>query len=119
MDIQNFLSEHNIRPTTLRVQIVKALNESQIPLSYDEILQSLKANKTTIYRTMELLEEQGLIVRTENNHKSYYEFADGAKAYFICDVCHKITNIEVPILPQAKIVKSAVIKGICEECDHS
>ena len=80
-------------------------------LSYDEILQNLDANKTTIYRSMELFEKQNLIVKTENNHKSYYELADGAKAYFICDVCHKVTNIEVPMPKQAKIVKSAVIKG--------
>ena len=119
MDIEKFLQEHDIKPTPLRMQLVEILNTSKTPLSYDEILQNLDANKTTIYRSMELFEKQNLIVKTENNHKSYYELADGAKAYFICDVCHKVTNIEVPMPKQAKIVKSAVIKGICEECDHS
>lgn len=114
---ENILQEHGVKPTALRARIVEILKASQTPLSYDEILQNLDANKTTFYRSMQLFEEHGLIIRTENNHKSYYELADGAKAYFICDICHKVTNIEVPMPKEARVVKSAVIKGICGECE--
>lgn len=117
MDAVKFLEQHGIKPTTLRARLVEILSASDTPLSYDEILQNLDANKTTLYRSMELFEQHGLIVRTELEHKSRYELASGAKAYFICDVCHKVTNIDVPMPKHAKIVKSAVVKGICDECE--
>ena len=65
-----------------------------------------------------IYEKENLVIKTENNHKSYYELANEAKAYFICDVCHKVTNIDMPRLNVAKNIKSAVIKGVCDECDH-
>ena len=83
------------------------MQNAKTPLSYDEILESLNANKTTFYRSIEIFEKKGLVIKTENNHKSYYELANEAKAYFICDVCHKVTNIDMPHLNVAKNIKSA------------
>ena len=105
MNARDFLEEHNIKATTLRIKLV-------------EILQILDANKTTFYRSMEIFEKENLVIKTENNHKSYYELANEAKAYFICDICHKVTNIDMPHLNVAKNIKSAVIKGICDKCGH-
>ena len=118
MNARNFLEEHNIKATTLRIKLVEILQNAKTPLSYDEILESLDANKTTFYRSMEIFEKENLVIKTENNHKSYYEMANEAKAYFICDVCHKVTNIDMPHLNVAKNIKSAVIKGVCDECGH-
>ena len=118
MNARNFLEEHNIKATTLRIKLVEILQNAKAPLSYDEILESLDANKTTFYRSMEIFEKESLVIKTENNHKSYYELANEAKAYFICDICHKVTNIDMPHLSVAKNIKSAVIKGVCDECDH-
>ena len=118
MNARNFLEEHNIKPTTLRIKLVEILQNAKAPLSYDEILQILDANKTTFYRSMEIFEKENLVIKTENNHKSYYELANEAKAYFICDICHKVTNIDMPHLNVAKNIKSAVIKGICDKCGH-
>ncbi len=95
MNARNFLEEHNIKATTLRIKLVEILQNAKAPLSYDEILESLDANKTTFYRSMEIFEKENLVIKTENNHKSYYELANEAKAYFICDVCHKVTNIDM------------------------
>ena len=118
VNARNFLEEHSIKATTFRIKLVEILQNAKTPLSYDEILESLNANKTTFYRSIEIFEKKGLVIKTENNHKSYYELANEAKAYFICDVCHKVTNIDMPHLNVAKNIKSAVIKGVCDECDH-
>ena len=83
MNARNFLEEHNIKATTLRIKLVEILQNAKAPLSYDEILESLDANKTTFYRSMEIFEKENLVIKTENNHKSYYELANEAKAYFI------------------------------------
>ena len=82
MDPKDFLASHDIAPTALRVQIVQILSEKKCPVSYDELVEQTGANKTTIYRNIALLEEKNLIITSENNHKSFYELTDGAKAYF-------------------------------------
>jgi len=69
-------------------------------------------------KALKIFEKENLVIKTENNHKSYYELANEAKAYFICDICHKVTNIDMPHLNVAKNIKSAVIKGICDKCGH-
>ncbi|WP_103592646.1 transcriptional repressor [Campylobacter concisus] len=107
-----------MKATTLRIKLVEILQNAKTPLSYDEILESLDANKTTFYRSMEIFEKENLVIKTENNHKSYYELANEAKAYFIWDVCHKMTNIDRPHLSIAKNIKIAVRKGVCDECGH-
>ncbi|KEA45448.1 Fur family transcriptional regulator [Campylobacter mucosalis] len=117
MNVVEFLNKHSIAITPLRVKIIEILNEKKEPLSYDEILSKLEANKTTFYRNMQLFEAQGIVTSFEKDHKNYYELGSGAKAYFVCDICHKVTNIKVPFLKEAKLVKSAVIKGVCNTCE--
>ncbi|MGG7074098.1 transcriptional repressor [Campylobacter sp. 9BO] len=117
MDIENFLKEHQIQATPLRIKIIEILSKTSMPLAYDEILSQLDANKTTFYRNMELFEQHAIVVKTENNHKNFYELGSGAKAYFVCDVCHKVTSIEVPKLKNVKNIKSVVVKGVCGECE--
>ncbi|MCR4942713.1 MAG: transcriptional repressor [Campylobacter sp.] len=117
MDIKKFLDEHDIGVTPLREKIIEILNSSDEPLSYDEILSKINANKTTFYRNMQLFEKHGIVVSFERDHKNYYELGNGARAYFVCDICHKVTTIEIPHLKEAKSVKSAIIKGICLGCE--
>lgn len=115
MSPQELLKINGINPTSLRTQILEILSRTDVPLCYDEILSKIKANKTTFYRSMELFEAKGIVIKSENNHKNFYELASEARAYFVCDVCKKMTNIDMPSLNQNHI-KSVVVKGICDEC---
>ncbi|EAH8299948.1 Fur family transcriptional regulator [Campylobacter fetus] len=115
MKATTFLQSHNISSTPLRIELVNMLQNANKPISYDEFLSKIKANKTTIYRNLDLLLSKNLIIKNEIEHKSFYELADHAKAYFVCETCHEMEEIEVPNLP-GKNIKSAVIKGICEKC---
>lgn len=115
MSCTELLKANNINPTPLRTRILDILTQAKIPLGYDEILSQIDANKTTFYRCMELFESRGIVVKSENNHKNFYELASEAKAYFVCDVCQKMTNIDMPKLKQNHI-KSVVVKGICDDC---
>lgn len=115
MSPQELLRINDIKATPLRLQILEILSRADTPLGYDEILSKIKANKTTFYRSMEIFEAKGIIVKSENNHKNFYELAGEAKAYFVCDVCRKMTNIDMPNLNQSH-VKSVVVKGICDDC---
>lgn len=115
MDVKKFLNEHGVAPTALRVEIMRIIKNSHKPLSCEDLINKISANKTTIYRNLTLFEEKNILISSESNRKHYYELAKEAKAYFVCDKCHKMQEISMPVLNQ-KHVKSVVIKGICDEC---
>ena len=112
---EELLTKNDIKITPLRLEILHILHAAATPLSYDEILAHIGANKTTFYRCMDLFEAKGIVLKSENNRKNFYELESGAKAYFVCDVCHKMTNIDMPPLKQNH-VKSVVVKGVCDDC---
>ena len=112
---EELLTKNDIKITPLRLEILHILHAAAAPLSYDEILAQIDANKTTFYRCMDLFEAKGIVLKSENNRKNRSDLESGAKAYFVCDVCHKMTNIDMPRLKQNH-VKSVVVKGVCDDC---
>lgn len=115
METLDILMQKNIAPTQLRIAILELLAKANQPLSYDEILKSLKANKTSIYRNMQLFESCGLINKSEFGRKGYYELFKSDKAYFVCNVCHEMHKVALPAL-SGDVVTSAVFKGVCKGC---
>lgn len=113
MNAIQLLKDHKIAVSKLRIQILEALGRSPIPLSFESF--SLDANKTTFYRNMELFQKEGIIVQTELNRKRFYELADRARAYFVCEVCCEFQDIQMPKI--GKKIKSVLIKGVCQKCD--
>lgn len=116
MNATEFLESHNIASTALRKQIIEILLNAKSPISCDEFVAKTGANKTTIYRNMQNFERLGLIISSENNRKNFFELAEHAKAYFVCEHCHKMQEIPVPKIKQ-KHIKSVIVKGICDECE--
>lgn len=107
------LKKNDISITNLRLQMLEILHKAKKPLSFDDF--KLEANKTTFYRNIQLFEEKGIITKSTLNRKSFYELSSHSKAHFICDICHKITDFEVPKI-KGKI-KSVIAKGICQDCE--
>ncbi len=112
MKALNLLKDNDIAITDLRLQMLEILSKASKPLSLDDF--KLEANKTTFYRNMQLFEERGIVSKSTFERKSFYELSSHSKAHFICDVCHKITNFQMPKI-KGKI-KSVVAKGVCEDC---
>ena len=113
MDSISLLKQHNIAITDLRLEMLDILRKAGKPVSFDEF--DLEANKTTFYRNMELFCQSGIVTKSNVERKSYYELAHEAKAHFVCDVCHKITDFAMPKVAKAQ-VKSVIAHGICNEC---
>lgn len=116
MKTSEILKKHDIAITELRVAMLRLLRRAQSPLSYDDMLKKLKANKTTIYRNMQLFEDKGLVNKTELGRKARYELSSKASAHFVCNVCHEIHSVNMPIFLDGDVAMSAVIKGVCREC---
>ncbi|ELM1451286.1 transcriptional repressor [Campylobacter coli] len=113
MEALELLKKHDIAITDLRVELLQNLSLAKTPLSYDHF--DIKANKTSFYRNMELFEKKGIVSKSELNRKSFYELADHAKAHFVCDKCHKISDVQMPKVKGT--IKSVLIKGICSDCE--
>ncbi len=113
MNAVELLKSHHIAITDLRLEMIEILSKASQPLSFESF--KLNANKTTFYRNMDLFEKNNVVIKSEMNRKFFYELAKHAKAHFVCDMCHKISDIQMPEI-KGKI-KSVLIKGICESCD--
>lgn len=118
METIELLNQYSIAPTQLRIAIIELLKSAAKPLSYDDILKNIDANKTSIYRNMELFLKHGLISKSELGHKGYYELFTHSRAYFVCNVCHEMHDINMPELIGEGQVMSAVFNGICKGCEQ-
>ena len=84
-----------LRVTPVRKQIIYTLTDAKKPISASDLLSKIKANKTTIYREIEIL--------LKKNYLNEVDFADGTKRYelsslthhhhLICVKCHKIEDV--------------------------
>jgi Fur family transcriptional regulator, ferric uptake regulator len=127
------LQEKGIRPTAMRLLILRELDNSSSALNLNE-LEFLfdKADKVTLYRTIKTFEENQLIHSIIDGKGSvrYALCSDGctcsvndAHIHFHCEVCDHtmcLKDITVPDveLPQDYLRNSLsyVIGGICPKC---
>lgn len=114
MNSVKLLKEHNVALTDLRVEMIEIMSRAKLPLCFDDF--NICANKTTFYRNMELFIKNDLVVKSEMLGKGYYELKDKAKAYFVCNKCHEISNIDFPKI-EKKNVTSVVVEGVCDKCE--
>ncbi len=133
--VEEFLRSHRYKLTGARKEIIRILNESNRPLSVQEVHQQLNdttADLASVYRTMNLLCELGVITKLDFQEKLYrYELSDAFVPHhhhLICKRCGSIENIFEPCLPKGfeeKIrkhsgfeVESHVLEfyGVCESC---
>ena len=115
MNVEKFLEEHGIKTTSFKLAVLDILANANKPVSCDELVEKTGVNKTTVYRNLKLFEDGGILISSQSGRKCFYELADHAKAYFICDVCHKMEEISMPNLGDMR-VKSVVVKGVCDGC---
>ncbi len=82
-----------VRNTTAHQRLLSFLKSARRPVSVDEILIAVSANKTTIYRQLEKLMSEGLVSQTDlGEGKKRYELASLANHHhhLICTNCRKI-----------------------------
>ena len=128
------LAEHGLRMTVQRESILTALHEYHKPVGVEEIYHRAKKSCsildiTTVYRTLNLLQEFGIVSVSEVNGKQYYQHLGLEKPHMhlICKSCGHIYSapLEVaqPLINQMKDNMNFQIDltevnfhGLCEEC---
>ncbi len=127
----NILKEKKLKATTTRIELLKLIEsfDSAIPLSI--IQKEMKStDRVTLYRTIKILSEKGIIHQVYSYNKEYYYSLCNIKydikhnhIHFKCKKCKQITcqdlqeNILISI-PKFHIEKINIsVEGICNNCN--
>jgi Fur family ferric uptake transcriptional regulator len=133
MSCVNTLKARGLKLTPQRRLIVDVIHEATGHLTAEEITKDVQSrmpgvNKSTIYRTLELLEKAGCVYKSEiGNEFIYHHDEEGHHHHLICSRCGKTVdcdeNLFAPLQRSLKSkynfrvdFKHIVMTGICEEC---
>lgn len=136
MDGLTYLREKKIKATKARIYIMDILLNSEVAISADYIYEkcinsSIKADLSTVYRMLELLNEKGITDK--------FDLGDGRYNFILkkekhmhkveCCMCHRKLEIECPMNKIDELIRNKTgftpmehelnIKGICEDCKKS
>jgi Fur family ferric uptake transcriptional regulator len=129
------LKEQGLKLTPQRRLIVDVIHDTSVHLTADEIIAQVQArmpevHKSTIYRTLELLEKNGTVFKSElGDHAVYHHAEEGHHHHLVCSGCGKtiecdedlFTTVEESIAEKYGFsvnFKHLVINGICEDCKN-
>jgi Fur family transcriptional regulator, ferric uptake regulator len=134
MSCYETLQERGYRLTPQRLMVLEAVHGTDKHISADEIFAQLKArypyaNVSTVYRTLELLTELGLVTKTDlgGDCARYHHREKGHHHHLICKQCGQVIDIkESALLPlRESILKNngfqadlshLVLSGLCAQC---
>lgn len=128
--VSDILASKDIRPSYIRIRVLKTLIDEKNHLSIDEIYKELideipTLSKTTIYNNINLFLENDLVKKLDfGDIETRYESKRLDHGHFFCEKCHNIYDIPVVLnedLPSTlegfKVNhKDLTYKGICKNC---
>ncbi len=88
------------RLTKIKKAIIDALSESHCLLSKQELLEELKVKKvkpdrSTIYRELQFLTKNNIVIKNTINGVDYYEIPQDHHHHLVCLNCHSIRKVEM------------------------
>ncbi len=105
----NRLSQLGYRLTPQRVMIVSAIEKSDDHISAEEIYAQIVAkypqvNISTVYRTLELLEQLGLVTETDlgGGRVRYHPVDKGHHHHLVCQECGAVIDLDDSLLASLK-----------------
>ncbi len=133
MSCDNVLKDKGFKFTPQRRLILDIIHEPQSYQTAEDIFEIACSrmpgvNKSTVYRTLDLLEKLGCVYKNELNNKTVYCHSDeGYHQHLVCSVCGKTIECdECFLLPIKKMLddrygfqvnlEHLVMSGLCQEC---
>lgn len=135
MTISTMLKENGLKRTAAREHVLAYLIERDVPISAEMLYRALSAqgvdiNLSTVYRTLDIFERRGLIVKNTTISESCAVYAfkrDGHGHHIVCVNCGDIfpletcpmkhTEAEIERTTQFKILRHKLeVFGICPKC---
>jgi len=133
MKAQEALDRTEIRRTPVREAVLGILLEERRPMSYREVAARIygRQDRVTLYRTLLLLLEKGLVHRVQDlegtwrfcAHAPSSPGCPGNHPHFSCRVCGRMTCLTGVALPWLELEpgtviegKQMVVYGVCASC---
>jgi Fur family ferric uptake transcriptional regulator len=130
------LKKKGLRITQPRRVILDYIHDKGDHLTAEEIINFVhgkypRVNKSTVYRTLDLLEESECVFKSESiNGNIYHHAEEGHHHHLICRKCGKTINCEEDIFaPVEKALrekhgflidfKHIIMNGLCDSCNKS
>jgi Fur family transcriptional regulator, ferric uptake regulator len=127
------LKEKGLKLTPQRLLIVDVIHDARGHLTAIKIIEHVQAkmpgvNKSTIYRTLDILEQAGCVYKSELDNEFIYHHDDrGHHHHLKCTQCGKVVDCDEEVLAPLENslekkykfrvdFKHLVIDGICHEC---
>ena len=133
--LREYLSSRGLKLTRERKEILKAIMETHSHFEVDDIFiklrrKKLKISQTSIYRTLPLLVESGIVLKnTCDRMTARYEHVLGHDHHdhMVCVKCGKIIEFQEDNIEELQVKVSKkhkfkilghrlVIRGLCEKC---
>lgn len=120
--LDKLFTERGIRPTPLRREVMALLYEADRPLTWKEAfacLSSSGVNKVSLYRTLSLLEKNGLVHKVLGADGAWHYCAHplerpgcpGNHAHFLCLQCGRMTCLVVQAIPTVDLPEGYTVEG--------
>jgi len=127
------LKDKGLKLTPQRRLIVDIIHDAAGHLTAEDIIKHIQnkmpgVNKSTIYRTLDILEEAGCVYKSETQGQSiYHHAAEGHHHHLVCRNCGKtlschenlFSTVEKSLFEKYGFkasFKHVVINGQCEDC---
>lgn len=134
-EIDNQLKARGYRLTPRRLMVVEVLASHGGHMTVEEILAHVAArhpstNKTTVYRTLELLSSLGMVVTTDlGMGRLEYELQNHPHHHLICEKCHARIEVEDSLLEPLRVsllkhygfttnLDHFALFGVCPDCSR-
>ena len=133
MSCLNILKQKGFKLTPQRRLIVEIIHDAHDHISADEIISHVQqhmpgVNKSTIYRTLEILEQLGAVYKSDTSDRFIYHHAEeGHHHHLVCTKCGKTEECPEDLF--SKVEESLagkygfqanfqhqVINGLCNKC---
>lgn len=130
--MKNYLREYSIKPSTIRIKMLKYLMENKIHPTVDEIYHALlkdipTLSKTSVYNTLDIFLKNGIVsLVTIEEKETRYDIDTSLHGHFKCESCGKVYDFHVNAenLKEEGIEdfdvldKKIYYSGICEKCKN-
>ena len=133
MSCFTILKEKGLKLTPQRRLIIEAIHDADAHLTAEDIISCVQAkmpdmHKSTIYRTLQLLEETGCVYKSELSEQYiYHHTEEGHHHHLVCNQCGKTIDCDEDLFETLEQLiagkygfqmsfKHVVMSGLCEEC---
>lgn len=134
-EIENKLITQDVKPTAMRILVLRTLLNSRSAMSLSDIEQQFdQADRTTLYRTLKTFESKKIIHKIDDgtNVPKFAVCLEGCECnpedlhiHFHCTNCEEtycLNNISIPTIELPKQFTlnqiNMVVKGLCDDCSE-